>query len=55
MIAGNGGQLIGHILFVNPLLNPGSVDYLDYYISDQNYLSFSTKNGAFVNAYIEEF
>ena len=52
-ISAAGGQLFAHIMFVNPLINPGNVDYLDYYINDINMISFSQANGAFANVHVQ--
>ena len=48
-----GGQLYAHLIYINPLINPGSDNYLSYYVSDLNYIAFSKQNGAFSNAYLE--
>ena len=54
-ILANGVQLFAHLAYVNPLINPGDTNYLDYYINDLNFVSFSKQNGAFANSYIEEY
>ena len=54
-ILANGGQLYAHLAFVNPLINPGNTNYLDYYINDLNFILFSKQNGAFSNLYVEEY
>ena len=48
-----GGQIFAHMMFINPLINPGNVDYLDYYINDINMIMFSKANGAIASAYVQ--
>lgn len=33
------------IYFINPLLNPDSIDYLSHYMEDSNYIIFSARGG----------
>jgi hypothetical protein len=41
--------------FINPLINPSNANYLDYYLEDKNYVSFTTTLGAETNAFISEY
>ena len=39
------GELFASLIYVNPIINPGSDEYLRYYIEDMNFISFSTTQG----------
>lgn len=49
------GQFILNQLFINPLLNPGSHSYLDYYLEDRNYIAFTTQMGTYSNAHVQDY
>ena len=43
------------LFHVNPLINPGSTDYLDYFVEDRNFISFTMIQGAYSTAYIQDY
>ena len=47
------GPFILGFFFVNPLINAGDSNYLDYYIEDKNFFTFTTRLGAFCNLYLQ--
>lgn len=49
------GQFTVGLFYVNPLINPASEDYLDYYFEDRNFLTFTTKMGAYSMAHVQDF
>jgi hypothetical protein len=49
------GQFILTQFFVNPLLNPGSQEYIDYYVEDTNFVAFTSKMGTYSNAYVQDY
>ena len=49
------GGYVANLYFVNPLINPGSVDYLDWEINDLNFISFNEQEGKLSIAYIEDY
>lgn len=49
------GQFLMTQFFINPLLNPGSQDYLDYYLEDRNYLAFTSKMGGYSNVHVQDY
>jgi len=53
MIAMMGGRMTFGFVYINPLINAGSKDYLSYFLEDRNYLTFTKKLGAYSNAFIE--
>ena len=54
MIAAQGSLSVG-FFYVNPLINPGNPDYLDYYFEDKNTISFSNTLGADAIARVQDF
>ena len=42
-------------MLVNPLINAGSTDYLDYYVEDVNFVSFNKIIGAYSIGYIQDY
>jgi hypothetical protein len=55
MLEAQMGQFILTQFFINPLLNPGNADYLDYYIEDRNYIAFTSNLGTYSNIHVEEY
>lgn len=49
------GTFTLNFLFVNPLINPSSQDYLGYYLEDRNYIAFTTSFGGYGNAFIGKY
>lgn len=49
------GQFIFTLYYANPLINPGSKDYLSYYLEDKNYIAFTTELGAYSNGFVQEY
>ena len=54
-IFANAGQLYANLLIINPLINPGNIEYIDYYIEDKNFVAFSNSLGGFAVGYAEDF
>ena len=54
MMSLQGSMNIG-LFYVNPLINPGNPDYLDYYFEDKNTVPFTTKSGANAIARVQDF
>ena len=53
-IAG-GGRIYMNLWIINPLINPGNIDYLDYDINDINFLSFSPQSGTIASGFVEDY
>ena len=51
----NSGRFVLNFYFVNALINPGTSQYLDYYLNDFNYMQFTQTLGASAYGYITEF
>ena len=49
------GQFLLTQCFINPLLNPGSADYIDYYLEDRNYVAFTSNLGTYSNAHVQDY
>ena len=49
------GQFYLSLAVINPLLNPGSEQYLGYYIEDKIHISFTETLGTESVIYIEDF
>jgi hypothetical protein len=49
------GQFYSALYFVNPLINPESKDYLDYYIEDRNFITFTKTQAGQSMGYVQEF
>jgi hypothetical protein len=41
--------------FINPILNPGSKEFINYYLEDRNYFLFNTATGVTANIYYSEY
>ena len=41
------GTVYVNLVFANPLINPGNIDYLDYYLEDRNFFTFSQTQGSY--------
>jgi hypothetical protein len=41
--------------YVNPVINAGDKDYLNYYLEDSNYFSFNTITGVNANLFFSEY
>ena len=54
MISFRGSLNIG-LFFVNPLINPGNKEYLNYYFEDKNTVSFTQTSGAHAIARVQDF
>ena len=48
-------ELFAGLIYINPLINPGSTDYLDYYIEDTNFISFGQTVGTQLFCYAEDY
>ena len=44
-----------NLYYINPLLNPGSIDYIDYDINDLNFVSFTPQSGTISTGYLEDY
>jgi hypothetical protein len=44
-----------NIYFINPLINSGSKEYLDYYLEDGNYFTFDKTRGVSADLYFSEY
>ena len=40
---------------MNPLFNPGDIEYLDFALKDLNYVTFTSKLGVYANVYIQDY
>ena len=49
------GELDAVLFYVNPLINPGSTVYLDYFVEDRNFISFTMTQGAYSTANIQDY
>jgi hypothetical protein len=49
------GQFQFSFVYVNPIINPGSQNYLEYFLDDRNYLRFTTKLGARSTGYVQDY
>ena len=49
------GELDAVLYYVNPLINPGSTAYLDYFVEDRNFISFTMLQGAYSTAHIQDY
>ena len=41
--------------YINPVLNAGDADYINYYLEDSNYFSFNTNIGVSANLFYSEY
>ena len=48
-------ELYAGLMYVNPLINPGTVDYLDFYLEERNFISFGQTIGSHLTSYIEDY
>ena len=55
LLTASGGRIYINLFYINPLINPGNIDYLDYDINDLNYLSFDFQTGGLSTGFIEDF
>ena len=46
------GAVYVNVVYVNPLINPGSTDYLGYYLEDKNFFTFSRTQGSYSIGYL---
>jgi hypothetical protein len=53
-VSSNQGMTM-NFYFINPNINAGSEEYLNYYLEDSNYFSFNTATGVNANLYFSEF
>jgi hypothetical protein len=51
----NNQIVTANLYFINPLINSGSKDYLDYYLEDGNYFTFDKTRGVSANLYFSEY
>lgn len=51
----NYGPFLLGLFFVNPLFNPGDIEYLDFALKDLNYVTFTSKLGVYANVYIQDY
>ena len=49
------GSFIANLYYVNPLINPGNTEYIDYEVNDINYLSFNLLEGTAATGIVEDF
>ena len=49
------GSLYVNLLFINPLINPSSTNYLNYFIEDRNVASFTKTQHIFTVGYIQDY
>jgi hypothetical protein len=49
------GSVSAVLYYVNPLINPGNTDYLDYYLDDSNFVSFTKLQGSYTMVYLEDY
>lgn len=49
------GSVSAILFYVNPLINPGDINYLDYYLDDTNFISFTKFQGAYTMVYVEDY
>ena len=48
-----GGTFIASLYYVNPLINPGSKNYLEYEVNDRNFFTFTLQQGGAATGYAE--
>lgn len=41
--------------YINPMINPGSADYLSYYMEAKNFVSFTKNLGAYGIGFVEDY
>ena len=51
----SGGNFAATLFYVNPLINPGNIDYIDYEINDANFNLFTLNQGQVSYGYIEDY
>ena len=49
------GTVFVNLVFANPLINPGNTEYLDYYLEDKNFFTFSKTQGSYSIGELEDF
>ena len=49
------GQFTFSFFYINPLINAGNKDYLNYYFEDRNYITFTRQLGAYSNGFIQDY
>jgi len=49
------GQFFFSFLYVNPLINPGDSNYLDYFLEDRNYMRFTTQLGMMSSGFVKDY
>ena len=55
LLTASGGRIYINLFYINPLINPGNIDYLDYDINDLNYLSFDFQTAGLSSGFVEDF
>jgi len=55
MLLDNFGEFFISLTFVNPLINPGSTEYMDYYLEDKNFMSFTKTVGGYAIGNVEDY
>jgi len=51
----NYGPLNVGFFYLNPMINAGKADYLNYYLESRNWISFTKRLGAMALAYVEDY
>ena len=49
------GNFIVNLVFINPLINPGNTEYLDYYLDDTHFFTFSQTQGSYSIGLVEDY
>ena len=46
------GTFVANLYYINPLINPGSKNYIEYEVNDKNFFTFSLTKGSAATGYI---
>ena len=49
------GAVYATLTYVNPLINPGNSEYLDYFVEDKNLISFTKTSGVISFGYVQDY
>lgn len=51
----NYGPFMASFFYINPMINPGTADYLSYYMEAKNFVSFTKNVGAYGIGFVQDY
>ncbi len=51
----NNEGVTANFYYINPVINAGDIEYLNYYLEDSNYFTFNTVTGINANLYFSDY